>query len=136
MHLYGGNIEHLEGFVKQAKQNKLDTLDFEVLQNLIHNYGSNYSKILAYSEEKTEWGEKIYGSRSTIKVQIIHAVREEMAQTLSDVMFRRTGLGTVGNPGKDCIDMSAQLMATELGWNGERVKKEISEVTSRFIIKD
>ena len=30
---------------------------------------------------------------------VVHAIREEMAQTLLDVVIRRTGLGAAGYPG-------------------------------------
>jgi len=134
--LQGGEIEQLKDFIDQARKSKPPTLAADTLQNLIYNYGSNYSEILEYSKEKPEWGEKISSAHANIKAEIIHAVREEMAQKLSDVVFRRTGLGTIGNPGKESLDCCARLMAAELGWNKERVQREIEEVFSRFIIKD
>ena len=48
---------------------------------------------------------------------IVAAVREEMAQTLSDVIFRRTDLGTGGHPGQTELSECAQLVAEELGWD-------------------
>lgn len=134
--LQGGEIEQLKDFIDQAKKTKPPALQEDTLQNLIYNYGTNYIEILKYEEENPEWGEKISSVRPNLKAEIIHAVRKEMAQKLSDVVFRRTGLGTIGNPGRESLVCCAGLMAAELGWNKERVQREIEEVFSRFIIKD
>jgi glycerol-3-phosphate dehydrogenase len=63
----------------------------------------------------------------------VHAVREEMAQKLTDVVFRRTGLGTVGHPGEDALSACASIMGRELGWNRERTGKELSDVRDVFV---
>jgi glycerol-3-phosphate dehydrogenase len=49
-----------------------------------------------------------------------HAVREEMALTLSDAVLRRLDLGT-GGPAPDAdLDVVAGVMADELGWDAGR----------------
>jgi glycerol-3-phosphate dehydrogenase len=55
-------------------------------------------------------------------------MREEMAQKLSDVVFRRTDLGTAAMPGEDALTSCANLMAAEKGWKQERIKAELAEV--------
>ena len=65
----------------------------------------------------------------TIGAQIVHAVRHEMAMKLSDVLFRRTDLGTGEDPGRDEILYCANLMAVELCWDEERVRNEVEAVT-------
>ena len=52
--------------------------------------------------------------------------------TLDDVLFRRTGLGTVGHPGKDCIAEIASLMAAKHGWDARRKNTEIERVNRRW----
>ena len=39
-----------------------------------------------------------------------YAVGEEMACTLPDVVFRRTGMGTVGQPGEEAVRRAAAVM--------------------------
>jgi glycerol-3-phosphate dehydrogenase len=55
-----------------------------------------------------------------------------MGHKLGDIIFRRTDLGTGEHPGKDALQVCAELMAPELGWNEEQIQRELAEVESRF----
>ena len=55
---------------------------------------------------------------------IAHAIHHEMAQTLSDVVLRRTGLGTAGYPADPVVEQVARHMQQLLGWSDERVNAE------------
>jgi len=46
-----------------------------------------------------------------------------MVYTLKDILFRRTGLGTLGNPGDDIVEGAGELAAKELDWNGDQLSK-------------
>jgi glycerol-3-phosphate dehydrogenase len=50
-----------------------------------------------------------------------------MAFKLTDILFRRTGLGTLGHPGKNALNSIADLAAKLLGWDDSRKKDEIAE---------
>ena len=63
---------------------------------------------------------------------MIYAVRREMAQTLEDVVFRRTGIGTLGDPGADAIARIAAIMAAELHWTADETARQIETVTAHF----
>ena len=66
------------------------------------------------------------------RAETLHAVQEEMAQTLADVVFRRTGLGSAGYPGTDVLTACAQAMAEKLGWDSGRVQQEMQSVAERY----
>jgi glycerol-3-phosphate dehydrogenase len=55
-----------------------------------------------------------------------------MAEKLGDVVFRRTELGSAGNPGEANLQFSAQIMAKELNWNQHRVHGELEEVRKAY----
>ena len=59
------------------------------------------------------------GSSRTLRAEVLHSVRTEMAQTLSHCVFRRTDLGTSGHPGEASLRACAHLMASELGWDAD-----------------
>jgi glycerol-3-phosphate dehydrogenase len=61
-----------------------------------------------------------------------HAVHEEMALTLEDLVMRRTGIGQLGDPGPVVIAQTADAMAGELGWNETRKRAEIEAVQANF----
>lgn len=72
------------------------------------------------------------GNRSLIHAEVLHGIREEMAQKLTDVVFRRTTLGIAGKQGDDVLRSTAAIMSKELGWDDMRTLQEISEVKTFF----
>jgi glycerol-3-phosphate dehydrogenase len=68
------------------------------------------------------------GDSALTCAEVLHGIREEMAQKLTDVLFRRTSLGIVGNQGNDALESTAAIMSKELGWDDMRTQREIGEV--------
>ena len=60
--------------------------------------------------------------------EIVRAVHQEMAVRLSDVVFRRTGLGAIPGPSRVSVEAAARVMAGELGWDSIRQAEEIDAV--------
>ena len=131
--LCGGNIEKFEDFVNDAINTNPYGFNAKVMQHLCHNYGSDYETILKYGAEDRELIDLLPESEEVLKAEIIHGVREEMAQKLADVILRRTDAGTGGNPGEACLKEAVKLMAKELGWNKARMKQEVEEVKNIYI---
>lgn len=102
-----------------------------VVSSLSQNYGSAYSSVLKYVREDADLGETFAGTH-VLKAEVVHAVREEMAVKLSDVVFRRTDLGTGGRPPEESLAACADVMAREMNWDVVRREKELAEVRSRF----
>jgi glycerol-3-phosphate dehydrogenase len=102
-----------------------------VMRALVHNHGSAYREVLRYFDADPRWGEPL-GASTVLKAEVVHAVREEMAQKLADVVFRRTDLGTGGYPGEAALMQCAELMALELGWTESRLRQELAEVNAVF----
>lgn len=127
--IVGGEIKFLNKFRDNAIKKYKSQFSSETIHDLITYYGSNYTRLFEYEEH---WLEKIDKEQTVLKSQIIHAVREEMALKLSDVIFRRTGLGTVGHPGNETINSCANIMAQELRWDEQRIKDEILEIEKSF----
>jgi glycerol-3-phosphate dehydrogenase len=63
---------------------------------------------------------------------ILRGVREEMAQTLGDLVFRRTALGTFGHPGREALQACAAVAGDELGWDAARREAEIALVEKEY----
>lgn len=60
--------------------------------------------------------------------EIVRAVRDEMAVTLPDIVFRRTALGAVPGPGRAAVEAAARIAGAELGWDTLRQEAEIEAV--------
>jgi glycerol-3-phosphate dehydrogenase len=132
MPLHGGKIERFDRFLCSETKKQRHSLGSETMQRLVHNYGSSYTEVLAYMDKRdgTVHGE----GRAILRAQTLHGIRNEMAQTLSDVVFRRTELGTAGHPGSETLTFCADVMSSELGWTPSRTQQELQQVNDRFAV--
>jgi len=132
---YGGEIGRLKSFITRAVKRHAH-LPRASVENLCHFYGSRIDEVLATADEKPGERDALLQKLSSdvpdLAVQIVHAVRHEMAFHLNDVLFRRTGLGTLGPPGTALLDKVADLMARELGWSDADKAREIAQAQSTF----
>jgi glycerol-3-phosphate dehydrogenase len=65
------------------------------------------------------------------RADVQRAVREEMALKLSDIVLRRTSLGSTVPLSRSSLASAAQLVGAELGWDPMRQEAEIDEVMRR-----
>ena len=126
--IHGGDIPCFHEFLSAATRKPAYGLSPEAAQELVLNHGTAYEDVLRHVAEDPRWARRLSEARPTIAAEVLHGVREEMAQTLSDVVFRRTGLGTLGHPGEACLQACAEIMAGELGWRAERTQRELAAV--------
>ena len=118
--IHGGGFDSFENLRGEATQALSHDLPAAVVEALVSNHGSAYRQVLECVAEGHQLGD-ILPESHTMVAEVVHAVRDEMAVRLSDVVFRRTDLGTAGHPGRASIEAAANLMAQELGWSaGER----------------
>ena len=99
-----------------------------LVAHLMQRYGTLYRRVLQYASEEPAFGLALGKGHETIAAEVVYAVQHEMACTLSDVILRRTGLGSQAYPGKEAIRKCASIMAQELGWSERRISEEISAV--------
>jgi glycerol-3-phosphate dehydrogenase len=133
--VYGGNIERFKDFVSQELRKEAYGLNARVLNPLLHNYGSQYTEVLKYIGESPGLREVMDSSSTVIKAEVVHGVREEMAMKLADVVFRRTELGSAGNPGEAALKNCAEIMARELDWDQARIARELDEVRGMYSVE-
>ncbi len=130
--VYGGNFLSHEELLRDAISQKPKRMSQEVVQHVVDTYGSNFRDIFQYSEEDLALGDQVEPHMIVTKAEIIHGVRREMAQTLSDIVFRRTELGAMGHPGDECLRRCAMLMAREMNWNEARIQHELHETNAEY----
>jgi glycerol-3-phosphate dehydrogenase len=132
--LAGGEIENFLFFKAEMKNKyKNQIMDEKELSQVILNYGSETGKIIALgSTDNSNHTKKERNTCDILKGQTLFAVREEMAHKLSDVVLRRTQLGTTGQPSESKLENVSILMAKELGWNETKRMTEINDVKSFY----
>jgi glycerol-3-phosphate dehydrogenase len=122
--LAGCEIDDIDRFIQKAKQDNKD-FDEKTVDWLARHYGTDFGLVLDLARKDKALAEPL-DADGELAAQVVHAVREEMALTLKDVILRRTGIGTLGNPGDEVIKKVAAIVARELGWDDARRAKEIS----------
>lgn len=129
--IYGGRIENFDKELIEVVKNRDPQMSEISMRSLFQNHGSEYKNLFKYFQENPDWV-KTVGKTSVIRAEVVHAVREEMAQHLSDVVLRRTDLGTGSYPGPEALHECAQLMARELQWSEARKHEELLKVKAAF----
>jgi glycerol-3-phosphate dehydrogenase len=129
--IFGGDVTSVDGLLGEVAERLGRATSEEAASALARNYGTEYGRVLAYVGQDPALGRPL-GTSHVLSAEVVHAVREEMAQNVLDVVLRRTDLGTAQDPGRTCIEQCARLMAGELDWDEQRIQREISSATAHF----
>ncbi len=114
-------------------------LDPNTVQGLLSLYGSRAHAVLALLQENPAWikplpqvsvktvdaADMSSGSPQVLAVQVVYAVRCEMACSLEDVLLRRIGAGLNPDLGFSIMHATAQLMAALMEWDEPRMLQEV-----------
>jgi glycerol-3-phosphate dehydrogenase len=125
--LVGGEFPSIAELVAEVRGRAPSTLRDQDVEALVQNHGSEYPRVLELVRSEPRLAET-FGAFPVLKAEVRYAVREEMALTLADVVFRRTELGTGEYPGRRIIDECAEIVGAELGWSQARRSSEVSAV--------
>ncbi len=125
--IFGGNFTSIDQLLGTIRTTRNSSITEEICYALARNYGCEYQRVLDYGQTDKSLLQPI-GVSSVIGAEVVHAIREEMAMTLSDVVFRRTDLGTNGVINAEQIACCGKLAAQELGWDDKRLSEEIALV--------
>jgi glycerol-3-phosphate dehydrogenase len=100
-------------------------LPLETLERLVSTYGRGYHRIVELAGKVPGGSERLCPANPEIVAQLHHAVHEEMAVSLQDVLLRRTGIGTSPCQGLDCAEAIAERMGQLQGWTPRRLAAEL-----------
>lgn len=131
--LWGGDIDYYDKFVESAVDKYRSIIPKEVIINLIKTYGSKYEDVIAYIHKSPKLSNTLPDS-CVIAAQILYAIKEEFAETLADVILRRTDLGSRGYPSDETVQTCADIMANEKGWSEQKKQKEIDVLRSHYLV--
>ena len=87
-------------------------------------YGGRAREILDLARSDPSLASPLCAHHHGIEAEVVHAVQNEWAQSLGDVLLRRNALGLSACQALDCIDRVADRVGSVLGWDQERRRKE------------
>ena len=86
--------------------------------------------------ERPDLRAPVTATATTLGAEIVHVIRHEMAIRLTDIVIRRTGLGSTGMPEEAALRGCADIAGRELGWDSARTDEEIAAVREFYAIAD
>jgi glycerol-3-phosphate dehydrogenase len=129
--VYGGDIDTMVSFTTAAIAERPAEISDESIRHLLRFYGTAWKEILTRADTWPELYTTL-GGTPVLAAEVDYAVTVEMAQTLADVILRRTDLGTAGHPAEVTVQACAALMAKRLGWDASRVQTEIANLKAHY----
>jgi glycerol-3-phosphate dehydrogenase len=133
-YLAGSEISDITAFMDQAKS-KYHDFPIDTRVYLAQIYGTAVGDVLALARQNPPLAERL-NDEGDILAQAVYAARHEMAHTLNDIVLRRTGIATLGNPGEDVLRYVAETVAVDLGWDDERIRQEVETTTASLQIPE
>jgi len=125
--LQGGEVGMQEALEAQARATLGQRVPDDVIKHLLHAYGSHYTNVVAILDEEPALVQRLAADLPYIKAEVVHAVRNEMAMTLTDLLNRRLHLlMEESNQGLGQAEDAANLMAREMGWTDEQRRAQLA----------
>ena len=126
LYLSGCEIRDMKQFMIRQHLNYQD-FSKKTIEFVSRNFGTDSKVVFQIARDEPRYAEVI-SHDGEISAEVVYAIRYESARTLRDIMLRRTGTGTLGNPGKDIINKIAEIAAEMLKWDRKRTEEEIASM--------
>jgi glycerol-3-phosphate dehydrogenase len=126
LYLSGCEIRDMKQFMIRQHLNYKD-FSRNTVEYVSRNYGTESQVVFRLARSNPRFAEVVTHD-GEILAEVVYAIQYESAKTLRDIMLRRTGIGTLGNPGTAVIDKIASLAAGMMGWSEKRREEEIASL--------
>lgn len=123
--LAGGDIGDFAALQTSARQCVPESVPTRTLEAWLRNYGTEYGELAALA--RSPGLAQRVGETDTVMAEVTYAVQTEMAVHLSDVVLRRTNLGSGSHPGTAAISVVAHGMQQLHGWTDAKRAQEIAD---------
>lgn len=111
-----------------AEENGLST---ESITHLLNRYGSMISDVLDLIKENPALGKRLSPDLPYIRAEIYYAASHEGAQSIDDVISRRTRIAfEAHNHGLNLAEAISEIIAPVLGWSSKERKSSVAAYES------
>ncbi len=107
---------------------KTAILSAEGLDRVIEVYGGRGSELAALCEDEPALAWALDEQRRVLAAEVPFAMRNEFAQSLTDIVFRRMMIGFDPDQARGLYEEIAALAAAEAGWSPEQTKQQLDEL--------
>jgi glycerol-3-phosphate dehydrogenase len=124
-------IADVEGRLVETLREIRVELDRDVIDHLIRWYGTEASAVARHAAG-AGLVDRVSPGTPILAGAIAYAVEREAAVRLSDVVFRRTPIGSAGRPCAEALERVASIMGGRLGWTVERRAAELADLETDY----
>ena len=126
--------EDAEPFITEAAMMMNDHgIALHIGEHIARLYGTEWVRIDAIVRQNPILAQQLTPSCNDIEAQIVFAVTDEGARTLSDIVDRRLVIGTIGSVSREVLERVAAVAGPLLGWDEtaihEAVRREFDRRT-------
>jgi len=108
-------------------------LEEATAQHLAQKFGTRATEVLALARADRSLAAPLVAGLPHIRAEAVYAIRNEMAQTIEDILARRLGLQLFDwRKAMEAAPVVADLLAQELGWARERRDQAIASYTDKI----
>jgi glycerol-3-phosphate dehydrogenase len=102
------------------------------IEHLLKRYGALVDDLLALIADDPSLGRPLEGSDDHLRAEVVYAATHEGAAHLEDVLTRRTRTSIeTWDRGLRAAETAARLMAGPLGWDEDRIAREVGHYRAR-----
>lgn len=130
--LYGGEIADYASYQQNCMANLANHWTRQTITRLQRNYGSNLDAIISKADDDETLVELVPGSADVVKAELSYIIENEQVYRLSDLLLRRTDIGSFAQPAEATIAYCADVMAEYWHWNEPQREENIAEFLLRY----
>jgi glycerol-3-phosphate dehydrogenase len=123
------------GFDEQFSRSieKEYSLSADTARHLAGKFGSRALRILDLLKEKPSWKQRIATGVPAIQAEIVYCIRHEMAETIEDLLARRTGAQMHGwRQALEAAPVVGSLLSLEKNWDSAKTEAVVFEYSAKI----
>ena len=109
------------------------SLPADIARHLSGKFGARALEVLELLKENPEWKERVTRAVPAIEAELVYAIRFEMAETIEDLLARRTGVQMYGwTEALAAAPVAAAILAREKGWDAAKQAGATTEYVQKI----
>lgn len=130
--LYGGDTGSYDVFWTTQLPRLSAMFSASIAGRLLKNYGSKVLSIARYSEKDSRLAALVPGTEDVVQAELHYILDHEPIATLSDLMLRRTDIGSLSVPHAETIKFCGELMASRFGWDQNALSSNVQALFRHY----
>ena len=130
-HRLVGAADYTSDFANRLE--KEYALPADSARHLARKFGTRALSVAELLKEDASWNERLAPGLPAIQVEIVYCIRNEMAETIEDLLARRAGVQMYGwRAALQAAPVTGKILAREKGWDAAREAAAVAEYSVKI----